>query len=741
MLNTSFSSDYISKGRVVSSVNGEIKVINCSVSAFRSIIDCIDGIKSFGLIEEELQKTFPIDGIRNYLDVMVSEKIIIIKNDNSLSVDEIRVLLLGKGRLFEELGTAIDKTRCFRISKFSDAVEAEKEEVLRYDVACVVPEIATYGDMLKINKTMLSSNIPYIPYYFNGSELIVGPFVIPGKSACYECQVRHRMQLVNEKLDSSLRIDTDDLHSVLAAQRVTEDFGEAQTNFLSDMICRDLYRFACKSGKYDLFESEKRFGSKSSKLLSDTVYHATTQCRSCKGMNGNVVFHDGEAEFNIPEYKSIDEEPIKYKVGGLRSLSEEETKEYITKAFSNTGLDISVRRMVHSPFDSILPIYRAFLKSGHGTDTPYYFRDATAHGKGMTETQSYLSAAFELAEHISSYYLGDIPVINSPYNLISDHAVEVKSLAESIYNHNTAFDDFSPDKSVDWVWAKSLVDGEARLVPASMIFLGDVKLQGQFINPSSTGLAAGATLKDAILQGMYEVIEHDAWIIGQSNQIALPFVDYMSSSNEKLKDSVNAVKAMGYRVIFRDYSNDLGFPVFRCWIVNPNNYTHYATSGFGASPYHEIALERAFTEAIQSADVLTDCDKTYFGRASAIQLMTSADSFYSISYFQKKDILGEADLRSMDSYESKHFISVKQAIEDAVETITRRLPGSDILYVNLTKKGLDVPVVRVVITGDIQRLNIPIISVSPRMYDFPVKMGYSKERTLLRDLYLGPYPH
>ena len=69
---------------------------------------------------------------------------------------------------------------------------------------------------------------------------------------------------------------------------------------------------------------------------------------------------------------------------------------------------------------------------------------------------------------------------------------------------------------------------------ASLTFLTSTYFKGNFIPASSTGLAAGGTLKDAILQGIYEILEHDAWMIGQANMIKLPLVDIATSKNENL---------------------------------------------------------------------------------------------------------------------------------------------------------------------------------------------------------------
>lgn len=740
-IDESFSYYCSLSNRVISSVRGEFKVINCSTSVFRDVIGCIDGIKTFEQIETELKKKYPIDGVKAYIKVLISEKIIGINEYKNQSNDSIRALVFGKGILCDVVTASLNLIENIYIDNVvnHEQMESKLNEV-NYDIACIVPEKATYSEMLSINKSLYASKVPYLPLYYNGQDIVAGPFILPGKTACYECQVRHHLSNINAKVSNDNMILLDNILSLVNAQKIPVEISLNDINFIGYIIRRDVENYISDKNNLELFENEIHFDLNKLKTVSEITFHPTTECKTCCGMNNNVVKWDSDYTSIIKNNALDNEEPIIYTVGGMRSLSESDSREKIIQALGGLKLDISIQRMSQSPFDSVLPVYRAFLKPRHNSQSNYYYREATTHGKGMTEQQSFLSASYELAEHISSYYLGDISIIQASYKEVEDKAIDIPYLNSTIYNHNTSFDTFHENKVIDWVWAQSLVSGTYKLVPASMVFLGDVKLQGQFINPSSSGLAAGATLSDAVLQGLYEVIEHDAWMIGQANTVILPSVDFMTSKNENLKNSINAVKTMGYDVIFRDYTNDLGFPVYRCWIVNKENYTHYATSGFGAAISSEIALERSFTEAIQSADVLVDYNKKYYGKASAGQLMNSADSFYSLAYFQYKDILGISNSIGLKENE-KNFPSVYEVISHTVSKLCERLSGCDVLFVDLTKENLNIPAVRVIVTGDIQRLNLPLISVSRRMLEFPLKMGYSDKKSSLNELYMGPYPH
>ena len=126
---------------------------------------------------------------------------------------------------------------------------------------------------------------------------------------------------------------------------------------------------------------------------------------------------------------------------------------------------------------------------------------------------------------------------------------------------------------------------------------------------------------------------------------------------------------------------------------------------------------------------------------SAVGLANSIDSLYGLSHFQWKDIVEEKPSVSILDKPTYCPSSVKNAIDSVVNLIRTRIPDCDILVVDLTKDVLEIPVVRVIVSGDIQRLNHPLISMSQRLFDFEKTMGYSDKEPEVVDLYLGSYPH
>lgn len=84
------------------------------------------------------------------------------------------------------------------------------------------------------------------------------------------------------------------------------------------------------------------------------------------------------------------------------------------------------------------------------------------------------------------------------------------------------------DSTFTWIQARSVTKGEPVLVPGQ-IFLsgrdGQFKDEPMIRTPITTGLATWPTKEGAILRGVLEIIERDAYMIAWLNQLRLPRLD------------------------------------------------------------------------------------------------------------------------------------------------------------------------------------------------------------------------
>lgn len=717
--------------RVITSFeSGGVKIFYCDPEVLFEVLSYIDGINNFSEIEKKLLINYSKDDIEEFLITLLREEII--KKVTNVSERNIpRLLVIG------------DSAVSSILSSFETSIYKETEDFLNnliedeYEMVVFSPRECTYEEYILVNKKLHSYNKPYLLVNFSGNSLNVGPLVVPNKTVCLECIVTSELEKLNADLCSDEKITIENIKNL----KYSFDFSKKNIK-LAEYFANKIY---CEILQYNNKKSSKLTNRRyifdlNSLEQKEKEFKPITHCTTCRGMNKNYLYVKDKEELEsimTSPTPTLISEPIKYNTGGIRSKSEEETREILERDLKKLGTKIKIEYNNNNPFKEIAASYTAYCES---IDNQYIYtpRDEMGAGKGLTKTQAYFSAGFEIIEHITRQYTGDIQIIGAKYKDIKKYAIDVPYIASTVMNVNTAHEKFDSNSVMDWVVGNSVLNNEKKLIPAFLTFMFDVELKGVLFGIASTGVASGSTLEDAILHGLFEVIEHDAWMIGQSNPYILPIVDYNSSSNPAIKEMVLKIRSMGYDIITRDYTNDLGIPVYRTYITNRNNYSQYSYNGLGCHVNPEIALERSITEAIQF------CDSLFGGSETSLVtndvLSTSLVALYNQHFVINKDVLGETSRFTKIGKPVFEFNSSLELIEKISNLIKEKI-GGDVYYVELTKPGMDVKVVRVIVTGDIQRLNHPIISTSKRMFEFGIRCGYSDKLTTYEELFMGNYQH
>lgn len=719
--------------RVICSSRREIKILNCDPELLEEVLLNVDGSNTFGEIEKKFVDRYLVEEVKFFLEAILKEGIIE-KSQTSYETKKMPlILVIGEGLIAEEFNGCNNVS----VRHFLD-----RDFICDFDLAIVAPSISTYSDILTVNGKIYKLKKPFTQISFNGVEVTAGPLVVPDKSACLECGISFRLKSVNAKLSNDEKITVNDLKNINYSYNISEGFGAPKISYIANTLHNDLINYF--NGLPSEFLDFQYYFNNSYFLSSNKENKLpTTYCNFCNAINKNYVKAD--SNFNLKESldmssSKLSENSVKYQVGGIRSKTENETKELLEAELRKLGAKIKVERSIENPFNSAIPSYDAYLEQMNCTQTPYCLRKDESSGKGITDSQAYFSATFELFEHIGRQYTGDVPIISAKYSDVKNFAIDMPHLANTVMNKNTAYDDFDENTEIDWVIATSLTGAEKKLVPAFLVFMYDVELKGTLFAPSSTGVAAGATLCDAILHGLFEAIEHDAWDIGQSNSYILPLVDYESITNTKIKEAVSKIKLMGYDIITRDYTNDLKIPVFRTWIVNRKDYSNYAYMGFGCHISPEIALERSITEATQTNNITDFSGYIDSSMINQKALSKSLVNLYNQHFLINKDIFGKTDKVTKIGEPIFELNSAHEIIEKVSKWVKEKVEG-DVFYVSLTKPDMNIEVVRVLITGDIQRANYPILSASKRMFEFGIRCGYSDKKSTYEELFMGAHQH
>lgn len=143
------------------------------------------------------------------------------------------------------------------------------------------------------------------------------------------------------------------------------------------------------------------------------------------------------------------------------------------------------------------------------------------------------------------------------------------------------------------------------IVPSDMIWLvSRIKTSFQYFQASSSGLATGVNVQDAVMQGVYEIVERDGWAISEFVQEHTGQWRECISLDCKLHPSLqfcmDHLNSAGISTFLFDLTRHIKVPIFRCTIVDDADDSPGCFSGFGCSLDPVTAARRSITEACQA---------------------------------------------------------------------------------------------------------------------------------------------
>lgn len=225
--------------------------------------------------------------------------------------------------------------------------------------------------------------------------------------------------------------------------------------------------------------------------------------------------------------------------------------------------------------------------------------NAGTNGKGISELYSLASGYAELMERLQNKMLLNEAVKYSreklSFRLYPDESEErsdrkdfTKLIVRFFPNYEAErFENLLPEE-VNWLGLPfaNLMGNNIETIPILLLRAN-----------SSTGMCAGNSPYEAIVQGVNEIFER--YVLQQLylNSITPPSFpsDYFAGTN--IYNRLEKLRNVGYLYTVKDCSLKSGFPVVGLILTNTNNGTTAFRLGADLSP--EIALERCFTEIFQ----------------------------------------------------------------------------------------------------------------------------------------------
>jgi len=220
---------------------------------------------------------------------------------------------------------------------------------------------------------------------------------------------------------------------------------------------------------------------------------------------------------------------------------------------------------------------------------------SVSQGKGITRPLAKVSA---IMESVESWH-AEQPQLASTRARVAEMA---QRLPYSIYDLNLSKHHLLHDNlELEWFPARRLDTSEETFVPADYIRL-DFTATRQWLLPTfyttSNGLASGNTLEEAILHGLYEVIERDTFERVRTGTCAKTPVD---ASTVDGAASASVLELLWRARVSVEIFSAVGPGGIGCFEASITSAAYpIKAAGYGCHLDRDVALSRALTEAAQS---------------------------------------------------------------------------------------------------------------------------------------------
>ncbi|MFC5720532.1 TOMM precursor leader peptide-binding protein [Streptomyces gamaensis] len=231
--------------------------------------------------------------------------------------------------------------------------------------------------------------------------------------------------------------------------------------------------------------------------------------------------------------------------------------------------------------------------------------DVTWSGQANSFADSRTLAYLEGLERYAGIHRrrADGPLVESYDSLVARGAAAVDPRACGTYAARTYRDDpmvapFDPARPIPWVRGHSLRDDRTVLVPARMVHYGAGRDCDNFVFESSNGCATGSCPEEAVLYGLLELIERDAFLLGWYGRARLTGIDLASCASGAVRAMADRAALQGYDVRAFDNRVDLAVPVVTAVAVRRDGGPGTLSFAAGARLDPEEAVEAALAEVL-----------------------------------------------------------------------------------------------------------------------------------------------
>jgi len=199
------------------------------------------------------------------------------------------------------------------------------------------------------------------------------------------------------------------------------------------------------------------------------------------------------------------------------------------------------------------------MRSKHGIHTIMW------SGHGNSYYQSLYLGLLEAIERFCGLMpRSKVSTVYDSYEHLSPMALDPRTCGlyrPEFYQMTSEYLPFSPEMQLSWVWGYSFQRARPILVPEQLAYyMNHLHLKTNFVQGCSSGCATGSCLEEAILYGLIELIERDAFLMTWYARLAPPKIDPQSSHSLETLSALEGIEKLGYELHLFDTRYDIRIP-------------------------------------------------------------------------------------------------------------------------------------------------------------------------------------
>lgn len=251
---------------------------------------------------------------------------------------------------------------------------------------------------------------------------------------------------------------------------------------------------------------------------------------------------------------------------------------------------------------------------------------------------------------------------------------------------------------LEWYPVVDIVSEEEYYIPANAVFhpyIPHDKEAKALFKGNTNGLASGNVIEEAVLHGIFEVIERDAWSIFELTHKHEKEIDINSIDNPIILELLHKFNSQSINIKLMDITSDIKVPT-----VTASSDDEILKDpallclGVGTHLDPNIAIIRALTEVAQSRatqihGTREDTTRANFMRKAGYERMKKINH----KYFQEEN--NKINIKDMNHLGTE---SIKDDIEECKKNLLKA-GLNKILYADLTRPEINISASRVIIPG------------------------------------------